>query len=68
MIIKSTYCRDNNIPILMRIPFDREIAFLYSQGIPFVDEKKEYRKTFEDMFLRIQTIINEKKKSGIHAI
>jgi MinD superfamily P-loop ATPase len=64
----DTYCRDNNIPILMRIPFDREIAFLYSQGIPFVDEKKEYRKMFEDMLLRIQDIINVKKKGIVHEI
>lgn len=62
----DTYCKDNNIPILMKIPFDREIVFLYSQGLPFVDEKKEYRGTFEGMFLRIKTIINERKKSGIH--
>ena len=60
------YCNDNNIPILMRIPFDREIAFLYSQGLPFVEGKKEYRKTFQDMFNRIITIVNEKKKSGVH--
>ncbi len=58
------YCRDNNIPILMRIPFDREIAFLYSQGLPFVKEKKEYRKAFQDMFSRIVTIVNEKDKRG----
>lgn len=43
------YCRIKNIPILMRIPFDREIASLYSQGIPFVKEKSEYRKKFQDM-------------------
>jgi len=62
----DAYCKDNNIPILMRIPFDRDIAFLYSQGIPFVDEKKEYRETFKNMFLRIKTIINERKKIGTH--
>jgi MinD superfamily P-loop ATPase len=43
------YCRIKNIPVLMRIPFDREIAYLYSQGIPFVREKNEYRKKFQDM-------------------
>jgi MinD superfamily P-loop ATPase len=62
----DTYCRDHNIPILMRIPFDRDIAFLYSQGIPFVKEKKNYIKTFQDMFNRIVTIINENEKSGIY--
>jgi MinD superfamily P-loop ATPase len=62
----DTYCKDNNIPILMRIPFDREIAFLYSQGLPFVKEKKEYGKAFQDMFGHIVTIINEKEKSGVN--
>jgi len=62
----DTYCRDNNIPILMRIPFDREIAFLYSQGLPFVNDKKEYEKVFQDMFRRIFTIVNDREKSGVH--
>jgi MinD superfamily P-loop ATPase len=44
------FCREKNIPILMRIPFDKEIAFLYSNGIPLVREKKEYKKRFNDMF------------------
>ena len=44
------YCRENNIPILMRIPFDKEIALLYSNGIPLVREKKEYKERFQDMF------------------
>jgi hypothetical protein len=34
----------------MRIPFDKEIAFLYSNGIPLVREKKEYKERFHDMF------------------
>ncbi len=44
------YCNKNKIPVLMRIPFDREIAVLYSKGIPLVAKKKEYRKNFRDMF------------------
>jgi len=46
----DVYCREENIPILMRIPFDREIASLYSRGIPIVQEKKEYVKKFEQIF------------------
>jgi MinD superfamily P-loop ATPase len=34
----------------MHIPFDKEIAFLYSNGIPLVREKKEYKERFRDMF------------------
>ncbi|MFA4981423.1 MAG: ATP-binding protein [Candidatus Omnitrophota bacterium] len=44
------YCQDKNIPILLRIPFDREIALLYSRGIPLVQEKAEYREKFQKMF------------------
>ena len=55
----ENYCRDNNIPILMRIPFDREIAFLYSNGIPIVEGKKEYINKFRDMFSQIEEIVKK---------
>ena len=48
------YCQRKNIPILMRIPFDKEIALLYSRGISIVKEKKEYIDKFQDMFTRIK--------------
>jgi len=44
------YCQDNKIRILLRIPFDREIALLYSRGIPLVQEKPEYKEKFRRMF------------------
>ena len=44
------YCQGNNIPILLRIPFDREIALLYSCGIPLVQEKPEYKEKFQEFF------------------
>ncbi|GAH09997.1 unnamed protein product, partial [marine sediment metagenome] len=28
------YCKKNNIPILLSIPLDKEIAVAYSKGIP----------------------------------
>lgn len=46
----ETYCREQNILVLMRIPFDRRIAELYSSGIPFVLEKTEYRGQFNAAF------------------
>jgi len=46
----DNYCKENNIPILMRIPFDREIASMYSVGTPMVKQKKEYIGKFQDMF------------------
>ncbi|MBN1527120.1 MAG: ATP-binding protein [Candidatus Omnitrophica bacterium] len=48
------YCRGNKIPVLLRIPFDREIALLYSRGIPLVREKAEYKEKFRVMFDTIE--------------
>ena len=40
----ENYLEMENIPVLMRIPFDEEIARLYSKGVPFVTELTEYRR------------------------
>ncbi|HOQ67606.1 MAG TPA: ATP-binding protein [Candidatus Atribacteria bacterium] len=53
----DSYCQENHIPILLRIPFDREIATLYSQGIPIVQEKKEYIEDFRQMMDYIQELL-----------
>lgn len=50
----DNYCQKNDIPILMRIPFDREIASMYSVGMPMVKHKKEYIEKFQDMFRMIK--------------
>jgi len=44
------YCQDKKILILLRIPFDKEIALLYSRGIPLVQKKAEYKEKFRTMF------------------
>lgn len=59
------YCKRKNIPVLMHIPFDKEIAYLYSKGVPLVEEKKEYVQKFNDMFYMIKYIILEKQKYKI---
>jgi MinD superfamily P-loop ATPase len=56
------FCQENKIPILMRIPFDKDIALLYSKGISIVEEKKEYVKRFQDMFNLIISTIPETGK------
>mgnify|MGYP000097141732 CR=1 FL=1 len=48
------YCSRENIPVLLKIPFDREIATLYSKGVPFTSEMKEWRDRFREMFERIK--------------
>jgi len=40
------YCRRENIPILLTIPLDTEIASFYSRGIPLVEGRPEWRQSF----------------------
>ena len=47
------YCNEENIPILLEIPFSKRIAELYSQGIPFVEEMPEWKKRFQQLFDKI---------------
>ncbi len=53
----EAYCKNNGIPVLMRIPFDEDIARLYSRGIPAVKVKKEYREKFKNMFEAIRRLV-----------
>lgn len=47
------YCRKENIPILMKIPLDTQIARLYSQGIPLVKGIPEFKNDFLGLFDKI---------------
>ncbi|MFX1251405.1 MAG: ATP-binding protein [Promethearchaeota archaeon] len=48
------YCKEENIPILMKIPDDREIAYLYSKGIIFSQEMPEWKENFRALYKRIK--------------
>jgi MinD superfamily P-loop ATPase len=37
------YCEKEGIPILLKIPYDRQIARWYSEGVPFVKEIPEWK-------------------------
>ncbi|MDH5174220.1 MAG: ATP-binding protein [Elusimicrobiota bacterium] len=47
------YCQNYKIPVLMRIPFDKEIAIAYSMGIPIVEAKSKYIQEFGRLFEKI---------------
>ncbi|MBD3184245.1 P-loop NTPase [Candidatus Poribacteria bacterium] len=47
------YCEKEDIPILMKIPMDRELAEAYSEGIPFVEAKPEWKEKFADLYNNI---------------
>jgi len=47
------YCFNQNIPILLKIPLDREIARLYSRGIALVSGMPQWQSAFVGLFQRI---------------
>jgi MinD superfamily P-loop ATPase len=48
------FCRENKLPILMEIPFNRRIAELYSKGIHFSSEMPEWEHSFSELLNRIR--------------
>lgn len=46
----ENYCQKENIRILAKIPFSREIAVAYSKGITIVDSLPSYKRLFREMF------------------
>lgn len=48
------FCKKNNIPILLKIPFYREIAEAYSKGIPLVKAMPEYKEVFQGILKEIE--------------
>ena len=50
----EAYCAAEDIPILMRIPFDRRIAEAYSEGVPLLQALPEYREQFANLYWQIE--------------
>lgn len=50
----ESYCQEEGIEILEKIPFDRKIAKNYSEGNIIADVLPEYRKSFEKILKRVQ--------------
>jgi len=47
------YCKKNNIPLLLSIPMDKDIAVAYSQGISIVQINSSYKQKFIQLFQKI---------------
>jgi MinD superfamily P-loop ATPase len=45
----ETWCRDEGVPLHMKIPFDRRIAEGYARGEPLVESRPELRRAFEEL-------------------
>ena len=55
------YCHQQGIPVLLRIPLDRNIAMLYSKGIPLVEGIPEWRGKFLELFQDVSSIVAASK-------
>ena len=55
----DAYCRESGMPILMRIPFDRELGASLAQGKTLVEFAPEYKQIFRDMYTRIEAILDD---------
>lgn len=52
----DVYCAKENIPVLMRIPFDKKIAEAYSRGEVIIESLPEYRDKFRQLYEKIEKI------------
>lgn len=49
----DSYCQQEKIPVLLRIPHDKDIAFWYSNAEPFVLHKPEMKEKFQGLYDQI---------------
>jgi len=56
------YCQEQRIPILLKIPLDRNIATLYSKGVSLVEEMPEWRDVFLELFQNIENVAKRGEK------
>ena len=48
------YCHKESVPIMAEIPYDRNVAVLYSSGIPMLIEGEKYRKILSQLWESIK--------------
>jgi MinD superfamily P-loop ATPase len=53
------YCRAENIPVLLEVPYQRQIAELYSRGVPFSLEMPEWKTLFQALFNEISGLVKK---------
>ena len=51
------YCLKENIPVLMTIPTDRNIAVAYSEGKTIIETQPAYKQKFLELFKKVEKLI-----------
>ncbi len=49
------FCTGENVEILMKIPWNREIAMRYSIGVPLVEDNEMWKRSFYELFEAIKS-------------
>ncbi len=49
----QAFCKEQNLPVLMEIPFQRKIAEGYARGVNLIETVPELRKDFNDVLSRL---------------
>jgi MinD superfamily P-loop ATPase len=57
------YCLKENIPVLLTIPLDTEIARLYSKGVTLVEGMPQWKEGFVELFDKIREMVDERTRS-----
>lgn len=52
------YAEAEKLPVLMEIPFDRQIAEAYSRGEMLVEVMPEWKENFKSLYRRIEELVN----------
>ncbi len=55
------FCREKQIPVLLRIPYSRTIAEYYARGESIVQADSEYLRQFQEMYRSIEKIVAERR-------
>ncbi len=55
----ADFCKEKKIPVLLSIPFKKEISVAYSQGIPLVKIMPEYQEEFKKIYQKICNLVNK---------
>jgi MinD superfamily P-loop ATPase len=52
----DAYCAKKDLPVLMRLPYDQELAINYAQGLPAVGVLPEYQQKFSQLYQDINKL------------
>jgi len=57
------YCQREDVPVLLTIPLDMDIARFYSKGVTLVEGMPKWKESFFKLFDRVQEITGERSRS-----